>query len=447
VEKQNMRVPKALALMGRIGLPVLMATTVLTAQNRSQGNIFRATTNYVGTEVVVRDTDNRFIPDLRVEEFKVFEDGVPQTITTFQPWIGGRAVGSLGTVGGATRPAAPEGLILPASRPRADSSGRLFMIFIDDLHLQPGDTPQIRKLLEKVRDTLVHENDLVGFVSSGKSSIAIDPSYDFGHRRFNEAINKVMGGGMTLREILDGAATEGSEGPVGLRYNAHVTFSTAFDLIDQMGNITDRRKVFIYVSNGYNFNPFAEQRFKKIQDNYAMLEGRLDEGQDPNDGVETDEEQQQTNLDTLREDEYKRRTQFKFAELTDEVAQVVRAAQRANVTFYTIDPRGLIANYGDASTQEQISYADYRDHYTTQISTLKVLAEETGGFALVETNDFDRGLRRIDAETSDFYILGYTSTNPDPFKIRRQIKIEVTRPGVQELIYRQEYTIPRPKGR
>jgi hypothetical protein len=74
-----------------------------------------------------------------------------------------------------------------------------------------------------------------------------------------------------------------------------------------------------------------------------------------------------------------------------------------------------------------------------------VLAEGTGGFCVCETNDIDGGLRRIDAETSDFYRIGYTSSNPDPLQIRRQIRIEVTRSGVDDLIYRREYTLPRPR--
>ena len=43
-----------------------------------------------------------------------------------------------------------------------------------------------------------------------------------------------------------------------------------------------------------------------------------------------------------------------------------------------------------------------------------MLAEETGGIAVVNKNDFDKALKRIDAETSDYYVLGYYSSNPDP---------------------------------
>ena len=59
--------------------------------------------------------------------------------------------------------------------------------------------------------------------------------------------------------------------------------------------------------------------------------------------------------------------------------------------------------------------------------SLRVLAEETGGLAVVNMNDFDKALKRIDAETSDYYVLGYYSSNPDPTKRRRQIEVKVTR--------------------
>jgi len=53
-------------------------------------------------------------------------------------------------------------------------------------------------------------------------------------------------------------------------------------------------------------------------------------------------------------------------------------------------------------------------------------------------------LKRIDAETSDYYMIGYNSTNPDPMKIVRKIEIKITRPGVHAENYRTEYTLKRP---
>ena len=65
---------------------------------------------------------------------------------------------------------------------------------------------------------------------------------------------------------------------------------------------------------------------------------------------------------------------------------------------------------------------DFNDYVRETQTTLRVLAEETGGFAIVNQNDFDKGLKRIDAETSDYYLIGFYSNNPDPLKRNRQAR-------------------------
>jgi VWFA-related protein len=447
--------------LGLIALPILVATTVVagqkpgpTAPTNPQGTVFRSTTNAVQNQVIVRDKDGRFVPDLRQDEFRIYEDGVLQAITIFSPWIGGRSLGNLATSAAGTGSGVPSipGLVLPTSRPKSDSSGRFFVIFIDDLHFTASETPRVREALKKVRDILVHDNDLVTFVSTGPSSVEFDAAYDFGHRRFDEAISKVIGSAPTMDDYLDNVSSETAEGPQQVRYNSHVAFQTAYGLIDQMAAMTDRRKAFVYVSDGYNFNPLADGRLEQLQKLYGQYDPDDSSSTDTSsDGTDSSGQPKRTKTggtesgDQLRENDYKKRTMFSFADLTNEVAQLGRAAQRANVTFYTIDPRGLIAGGDDASTQHKISYSDTRDFYETQISTLKTLGDLTGGFCVCESNDLEKGIRRIDGETSDYYLLGYTSSNPDPFKIRRTIKVEVTRPNIDVASYTPEYFLPKPK--
>jgi hypothetical protein len=67
-----------------------------------------------------------------------------------------------------------QGLLLPPLRPPADASGRVFLIFVDDLHFEPHDTSRVRALLKQIRRELVHPGDLLGIVSTGYSSIAVD---------------------------------------------------------------------------------------------------------------------------------------------------------------------------------------------------------------------------------------------------------------------------------
>ena len=70
---------------------------------------------------------------------------------------------------------------------------------------------------------------------------------------------------------------------------------------------------------------------------------------------------------------------------------------------------------------------EYWDFVRRSQDSLRTLAEATGGIAVVNKNDFDSALKRIDAETSDYYVLGYYSTNTDPSAWRRSLTIDVMR--------------------
>ena len=77
-----------------------------------------------------------------------------------------------------------------------------------------------------------------------------------------------------------------------------------------------------------------------------------------------------------------------------------------------------------------------------------MIAEETGGIAVVNQNDFERALKRIDNETSDYYVLGYVSKNSDLTRRRRQIEVRVSRKDLN-VNYRKEYVLkptPPPIG-
>jgi hypothetical protein len=69
-----------------------------------------------------------------------------------------------------------------------------------------------------------------------------------------------------------------------------------------------------------------------------------------------------------------------------------------------------------------------------------VLAEQTGGIAVVNQNDFNKALKKIDNETSDYYVIGYYSSNPDPLKRTRKLDVRVTRPNAS-VIARTSYSL------
>ena len=151
---------------------------------------------------------------------------------------------------------APEGIILPRAKPAADTAGRIFVLLVDDLHFTATETPLVRTLLKKIVAQLFHPGDMLAMFSTGPSSIEIPVSYD--KRLLEEAISRVGGHGMSYRDIMD--SRDGAQGPQGLRYNAHVAFKTAFELIGNLERMGNRRKVLLLVSNGYDFDPFPGGR-------------------------------------------------------------------------------------------------------------------------------------------------------------------------------------------
>jgi hypothetical protein len=59
-----------------------------------------------------------------------------------------------------------------------------------------------------------------------------------------------------------------------------------------------------------------------------------------------------------------------------------------------------------------------------------VIAAETGGTAIVNENEFDIALKRIDGEASDYYVLGYYAKNADPHRRSHNIDVRVKRTGL-----------------
>ena len=356
---------------------------------------FQSAVTLVTSDVIVRDRRGQFQATLTKDDFELFEDGVKQDLTSFLLVHGGRVYQA------PTAAAAParEGIVLPPARPVSDAAGRIIIFVIDDLHLNTRDTPRLRQLFRQMAKELVHDGDLFGVVSTGTSSIAIDLTYD--RTRMEEAANKITGSHLRPSEIIQQSAT--GQTPQEVFHRANVALETIHQMLTNLQQTQHRRKAVVLISNGYDFDPFATSRA--------------------------------ANSDPL----FNQGSQFNDAELVGRLAEVTRQANRANATLYTFDPRGLVAGQ---DIDEPIDAVEWQTHVRKTQDSLRVFAEQTGGFAVVNTNDFAKAMKRIDAETSDYYVLGYYSTNPDPTQRRRVIEIKLKKKDADlDLIYRKEYTL------
>src|SRR3990170_629375 len=165
----------------------------------------------------------------------------------------------------------PEGIILPPTRRTNDVSGRIFVFLVDDLHLQFHNTVRVREIFKKISKTLIHDGDQFAIVSTGTSSIAVGLTYD--RKRLDESIEKIIGGELRPSDIIDGPAN--SDGPTEVRHRAHVAFATVYDVLLHLEQVRDRRKAFVYVSDGYHFNPFSDARMGLMDPNSPFLQNSM----------------------------------------------------------------------------------------------------------------------------------------------------------------------------
>jgi VWFA-related protein len=385
---------------------VLAAGYWLLATNLSaQQPTFKAGVTLVTTDVIPRDQNGRFVANLTKDDFTVLEDGQPQQIASFLLVQGGRVFNLL--LPPAAAAAAPEGLVLPAPKRTVtdDAPGRVIIILVDDLHFEPELTPHVRRLIQTIADTVMHDGDLVMVLSTGPSFIEVGPTYD--RKAIVEAANKIRGSGYQPSEIYQLA--ENSQGVGDVRAKVQMAFYTTYNILADLERVANRRKAVLFISTGYDFDPFPEGRTSSDH----VMGGRFS--------------------DPLRFTVDEDNPFFKTARATADIdlfrlmRELALSANRANASLYTIDPRGLA---GTTDAGQYVDQSSWRTYIQKTTSTLKYLAEATNGEAIVDTNDFAGALKRVDAETSDYYVLGFYSSNPDPAKRNRMLDVKVKRDNV-----------------
>jgi VWFA-related protein len=242
-------------------------------------------------------------------------------------------------------------------------------------------------------------------VSSGPSYLEINPTYD--KKLVMESVGKIRGSGPIPAEIFK--SLESSKGPGDIRQRAQMAFYAAYNILGDLENVNNKRKAVIYISTGYDFDPFVEGRAGRDR----VQGGRFS--------------------DPIRFLNDETNPYFRQNHMTADIdlhllmRELTLSANRANATVYTIDPRGL---QGVVDLGSMVDQSEWRTYIQKTTSSLRYLAESTGGFSIVNTNDFATELKRVDAETSDYYVLGFYSSNPDPTKRVRKLEVKVDRPDV-----------------
>jgi VWFA-related protein len=112
-----------------------------------------------------------------------------------------------------------------------------------------------------------------------------------------------------------------------------------------------------------------------------------------------------------------------FTQQVDDVRDLYQAANRANVAFYPVDPRGLMMSNGYTTGAQIMNFQmSARDAMAT-------LASETGGRAIVQKNDITAALGQVIRDSRAYYLIAYESPHPDDGKFHK-VTVRVKRPRV-----------------
>ena len=383
---------------------------------------FKAEVEYVEVDALVTDSQGQFVRDLKKEDFQVFEDNQRQTISTFT--LVDLPIEKLDRPLYAEAPIEPD--IKSNERP---FDGRVYVAILDDLHTDVHRTINVKNAMHLFIERNLGENDLMAVVHTGGRTDAAQ-EFTNSKRLLLASVDKFMGRKLISSTVARNEQYFRQAGVVGGRvsdpyeqeraYNAQSTMRSLKEIAEWMSGLRGRRKTIIYVSEGIDYDITDVIRQYDAPSNLAGM-------------------------------------------LIDDIRQTINAAARSNVSIYAIDPRGLtnlgdisigVAGWADAqaggATDPDVPTPDatgigprglQNELFLSQMN-LRALAEETNGYAAVNSNDFAGAFDRIVRDNSSYYVLAYyPAQNKRDGKFHR-IQVRVSRPGVT-VRARRGYVAPR----
>jgi VWFA-related protein len=399
-------------------------------QQPPQVPTFKAGVNVVRVDVIASDRDGRLVPGLTKADFEVTEDGRPQTIETLK----------LVTVDGIPKPGDPAPRPIRTEHDEESEAARddvrLYAIFFDDYHVRRSSAVTVKPALTAFVQKQLSAADLcaIMYPQTPVSAMMLTRSQD----ALVSAIRRFEGRKYDYQprhKFEEQYAMLPAEDVERLRNQ--VTLSALKSLVIRMGSLREGRKAVILVSEGFShFLP------PQLIDPLAPVPGpvtrvrrvpAVTQGGEPVD----DRARRPPPAEPVEE----RTAFFGSVALQSDLREVYDAANRNNTTIYTLDPRGLATGEFDIGAGVG-SQAD-REFLQSTVDTLRTLADQTDGRAIINRNDAEAGLKQVVQDSSAYYLIGYSSTNVAPDGKFHEIKVRAKRPGVRVRARRGYWALTR----
>jgi VWFA-related protein len=354
---------------------------------------FKVEVNYVEIDAIVTDQQGNFVRTLTKDDFQVLEQGKPQTVSIAS--LVDIPVEKFDPPLFKTKPVEPD-----VRSNSEEFNGRVFVLVLDDLNTSFSRSARVKLAARQFIERYLGANDVAAIVQTGGAK-ATGQEFTGSRERLLRAVNNFMGQkerSGTLERIDEYYRTLGT-GMTGrprdpnesIRvYKARNTYSTLKSVADYMAGIRGRRKSVVFFSEGIDYDIYDP-----IGNTWA-------------------------------------------SDIRQYSQDAIAAATRANVSFYSVDPRGLagfddVAEIGSLPNDPSVGLGLSALQRELQISqdSLRVLSDETGGFAAVNSNDFAKSFERIIRDNSSYYLLGYYSNDSKRDGQFRTLTVRVKQPGLE----------------
>ncbi len=400
---------------------------------------FRGGANFVQVDAFAT-RDGVPVQDLSAADFEILEDNAPQKIDTFEHIV--------------VTPAGPQetridpSSVTAANQLAADPHRRVFVLFLDKQFVPVEGSHAIKEPLIKFMNDVMGPDDLVGVMTPDMSPSSIT----FGRKTqvIEEGLRENWTWGRRDSIIPDEKEDQSSRcfpsevaKALIARRRERMVLESLYDTIHHMAAIREGRTAVVAVTSGWVLYRPDNALTVLRTDEFGRQEpipgspppvgvgpgGTLTHR--PNPGQEDDER------DSCDRD------RMTLAMIDDEkyFRDMFGDANRANVSFYPIDPRGLVAFDSPIGPEPPLPLTVDHAVLTSRHESLRTLALNTDGLVLLDDNDLDKQLHRLAADLTSYYLIGYTSTNAKLDGKFRTIKVRAKRPGV-DIRARKGYRAP-----
>ena len=372
----------------------------------------RSTVSLVEIDVQVTNRDGKPVKGLKQEQFSVTEDGKPQKISTFEY----NDIEQVETAGKTdqTPITVPLGTIRSPEEIKAVvRDHRMIVLFFDLTSLQAEDLLRSTRAAQKYLQDRITPADLVAVVAFG-NTLKVVANFTNDRELLRQSVDAVVPGHeAALLQLADAATAANGETLVSEDTDAAFTADdTEFNIFN-----TDRKLAAV----------------ESLCEVLEGIPGKKSIIQFTSGITQTGEENR------------------------SELIAATNAANRSNVSIYSVDSHGLMTATpgGDASmgasggnamftgatviSQSQ-SRQDSRD-------TLATLAGDTGGRTFFDVGDFGKVFQSVQNDTSGYYLVGYYSTNAANDGAWRRIHVKIDQlPAGVHIRAREGYYAPKSFG-